>query len=61
MLEVENELFLICTPKSIQNTNILITLGNVIPENKGLECTHANNNIESRFLNNGFSINFNLT
>jgi len=40
-----------CVPKSIQNTNTLITLGNKILENKGLECTDANNNIESRFPN----------
>jgi len=58
MLDVENEIFSVCAPKSIQNTNILITLGNTIPENKGLECTNCNNNIESRFPNQGFSINF---
>jgi len=29
--------FSIYAPKSIQNTHILITLGNTIPENKGLE------------------------
>jgi len=28
MLDVEKELFSICAPKSVQNTNILITLGN---------------------------------
>jgi len=42
MFDVEKELFSICAPKSIQNTNILITLGNTIPKNKGLECTNAN-------------------
>jgi len=36
----------------------LITLGNTIPENKGFECTNGNNNIESRFPNQGFSISF---
>jgi len=34
MSDVEN------SPKSIQNINILITLGNRISENKGLECTN---------------------
>jgi len=48
---------LICAINSIQNANILITLGSTISENKGLvqdECTNANNNIESRFPNLGF-------
>jgi len=49
MLDVENKLF--CAPKFIQNNNILITLGNTIPENKGLECTNGNNNIKIRFPN----------
>jgi len=35
--------FSIYAPKSIQNINILITFGNTILENKGLECTNANN------------------
>jgi len=39
----------ICAPKSIQNANILITLGNTITENKGLECTIAYNNVEGSF------------
>jgi len=45
MLDVENKLFSICAPKSIQNTNIYLLLGNTIPKNK---VTNANNNIESR-------------
>jgi len=39
----------------IQNTNSFITLGNKIPENKGVECANANNNIKSRFPKHGFS------
>jgi len=57
MLNVEN-LCAICAP--IQNTNILTTVGDKIPENKGLECTKANSNIKCRFPNHGFSINFGL-
>jgi len=37
-------------PNVIQNTDILISLGNTSSENKGLECTIAYNNIESSFL-----------
>jgi len=33
-----------CAPNFIQNTNILITFGNMSAENKGLECTIAYNN-----------------
>jgi len=32
-----------CAPNFIQNTDILITLGNTSAENKGLECTIAYN------------------
>jgi len=39
---------------AIKNINILITLGNMNPENKEIECTNANNNIENRFPNHGF-------
>jgi len=40
-----------CAPNFIQNTYILIALGNASAENKGLECTFAYNNIENRFPN----------
>jgi len=30
------------------------------PENEGLDCTNGNNNTESRFPNQGFSINFDI-
>jgi len=35
--------------KMLKCNYILITLGNTISENKGLDCTNGNNNIESRF------------
>jgi len=38
-----------CAPNFIQNSNILITLGNTNAENKGLECAIAYNDIKSRF------------
>jgi len=38
----------------IQNTDILITLGNTNDENKRLKCTIAYNNTISRFLNHVF-------
>jgi len=33
--------FSICASKYIQNTDIIIALGNTIPENKGPECTNT--------------------
>jgi len=49
-----------CAPNYIQNTDILITLGNKSAKNKGLECTIAYNNIESAFHNHVFYINFGI-
>jgi len=46
-------------PNFIENTDILIILGNTSCENKGLECTIACNNSKSRFPNHVF-INFAL-
>jgi len=44
-----------CAPNFIQNmSDNLITLGNTNAENKGLECTIAYNNVESRFPNHVF-------
>jgi len=53
MFDVEYGLF-----DKIQNTDILITLGNTSVENKGFECTIGYNNIESRFPNHIFYIKF---
>jgi len=50
-----------CAPNFIQNTDILISLGNTSAEEKGLEYTIAYNNIGSRFQNHVFYINFVLT
>jgi len=49
MLDVENELFSQFVHRNPFKTPIL-----------GFECTNGNNNIESRFPNQGFSINFAL-
>jgi len=49
-----------CAPNFIRNIDNLITLGNTRTENKGLKCTIAYNNIESRFPNHVFYINFDL-
>jgi len=43
-------------PNFIQNPDNLITLGHTSAENKGLECTIAYDNIESRFPNYVFFI-----
>jgi len=48
-----------CAP-NYESTDTLITFENTLgsAENKGLECAIAYNNIESRFLNYVFYINF---
>jgi len=48
-------------PNFIQYTDNLITLGNTSAKNKGRECTIAYNNIESRFPDHVFYINFDIS
>jgi len=55
MFDVSADFSKNCGPNFTQNTGILITLENTSAEKKGLECTIAYNNIESRF---PFYINF---
>jgi len=50
----------LCT-KNNSKHQILITLGNTSAKSKGPECTIAYNNIERRFPNHGFYINFGLS
>jgi len=47
-----------CAPNFFQNSDNLITFGNMSTENKGLNCIVAYNNIISRFPNHIFYINF---
>jgi len=49
MFDVSADFSKNCGPNFTQNTGILITLENTSAEKKGLECTIAYNNIESRF------------
>jgi len=56
IFKIEYGLFNKCAPNL--HSDVLVTLGNTSAKSNKLECTIAYNDIESRFLNHVFYINF---